>query len=185
MLFISEMPSHVAVKSETKALYDTRGRLLQPKEPRIYAKFKRGEAPEFARKIGVEIFALRQRPPEVDPGDWLASFDSVAAQASEGWSDDKRELVEETLIARGYTRVEAPRLPAPYPMYDKHRKTAGKRTVDHAITDILAAYESAGFNVAAAIAYERENGNDAQVVAALETLVSEPVEAEQEPVIAA
>lgn len=186
MLFINETPTHVAIRSEIKPLFDTKGNQIQPKQRRVWAKFKRGEAPDYARAIGMETFAMLDRPVEVDPGAWLSAYDSVAAQQAEGWTDEERQLIEETLVDRGYLAVERPRVAAPYPMYDKHRKTAGKRTIDHVIADITAAYESAGFDVELAKAYERENGDNAQVLAALDALVStdEPVEVE-ETVIAA
>lgn len=177
MLFISENPVHVAVKSETREVFDTRGRLVQPKERRLFAKFRRGEAPDWARKIGEEMFEMRQRPEDVPPAQWLSAYDSFEAQQQENLTDSERVLIEQRLLELGYTTVERPKLPAPYPMYDKHRKVHGKRTVEHAIADITAAYETAGFSVDAAVAYELQEQADPQVLAALEAL--RPVEAEE------
>lgn len=100
-----------------------------------------------------------------------------------------KETVEKALtqspeFGREYVLVEAEHVPAPYAKYDEHRKTIGRRTVEHAIADITATYETAGFDLGLAIAYERENGNDPQVVAALEALTAPVVEAEEELVSA-
>jgi hypothetical protein len=64
-------------------------------------------------------------------------------------------------------------------MYDQHRKTAQGRTIAQVIKDIENAYQTAGFNVHDAVAYEQENGNDARVIEALNGLLDEP---EAEPV---
>lgn len=185
MLFINETPTHVAVRSEIKELFDNKARLISPKSRRLYAKFKRGEAPEFARAIGAETFALLDRPEGVEASAWLSAYDSIAAQDQEGWTDEERELIETTLVERGYLHVEPARLLAPYPMYDKHRQIQGQRKIEHAIKDIVGAYESAGFDVEHAVAYERENGDSVEVIAALQALVETPETVDEEQVIAA
>lgn len=183
LLFISENPLHVVIRSAIKPLYDDKDHLIREPQRRLYAKFERGLAPGWARQIGEETFAMLNRPPEVPTGGWLAAFDTEAAD----FNDEERAVAEERLQGRpGVILVEKPRLVAPYPKYDQHRKIAGRRTAEHVIADITAAYEATGFNVGDAVAYEQENGGDPAVVAALEGLVTEPtVEDEAEPLIAA
>lgn len=188
MLFICDQPRHVAVRSEGRPLYDTRGNLVQPKTRKVWAKFKRGEAPTYARIIGMEAFPMLDRPVEIEAGDWLCAYDSVAAQKDQGWTDEERETIEQKLLEQGYMPVEKPRLSPPYPRYDQHRKTAGKRTIEHVVKDIVATFETAGFDVNHAVAYEQENLNDARVVAALNDLNAAEVpekEADDDVVIAA
>lgn len=140
--------------------------MIQEKQRRVYAKFRRGAAPGWAQQIGVDTFPMLDRPPEIDPAAWLCSYDSDADE----WNDEERAAIVERLDELGYLRVERPRLKAPYPMYDQHRKTAGRRTVELAVKDIVAAYETAGFDIDHAVAYEQENGNDETVIAALAAL---------------
>lgn len=147
-------------------MFDTRGRLIQPKQRRVFAKFRRGVAPGWAQKIGVATFEMRDRPVEVTPEAWLCAYDSDADE----WNDEEKKEVVHRLDELGYLKVEKPRLPAPYPMYDRHRKTAGRRTIDMALADIRQAFETAGFDVETAVAYEQENGNDPQVLALLREL---------------
>ena len=87
----------------------------------------------------------------------------------------KRE-VEERLansseFGADYILVEAVRVAPPYDKYVVHRKVQGRRTLEHAIKDITAAFELAGFDVAQAVAYEQQENGPAELVAALEALV--------------
>lgn len=183
MLFIHSDAVHVNVRTDDR---DMQGRLIRGGKRRLFAEFDRNMAPDYARKIGVEMFAMGNRPDEVPAENWLASYDSVSAQGVHGWKDGERELIEERLIELGYFRVERPKLPAPYGRYDQHRKVHGQRKAEHAIKDIVAAYESAGFDLDLAVAYEAQEGNDPQVIAALTALKDAGnVEDEAEPLIAA
>lgn len=183
MLFISENPENKVVRSAVKALFDDKGRQIRQPQRRLAAKFQRGMAPLWAQKIGEETFEMLNRPAEIPAGAWLAAFDTEAGD----FTEEERAAVEERLLDRpGVVRVEKPRIPAPYPMYDKHRRVAGRRTVEHVIADITSAYETAGFDVEHAVAYELENDADLTVVEALRALVATgDVEEEAEPLIAA
>jgi hypothetical protein len=183
LLFISDDPLHVVIRSAIKPLFDTKGNQIQPPQRRLFAKFQRGSAPSWAVAIGEETFAMANRPAEVPVSAWLSAYDT---EADSQWNDEERAVIEAELLTRdGVVLVEKARLAPPYPMYDKHRKTVGKRTVEHAIADIVAAYESAGFDVEHAVAYERENGNSAEVIAALNALIETPETVDKETVIAA
>lgn len=117
-----------------------------------------------------------------DPATRLSCFDSFYAQEAHGWTDEEREIVENAL--RGgpghgsdYIIVEKAKAPAPYKLYDAHRKVGGKRTLDHVVKDIQDAFATAGFDVGTALLYEKENGADPAVLAALEALTAgEPEE---------
>jgi hypothetical protein len=182
VLFINDDPVDVRVRSADR---DDKGRLLRGGKKQLSAKFQRGAAPGYARKIGAETFVMTTRPPEVAAEDWLSAFDSNAAQEQWGWTDDERELVEQRLLEQRYLAVEPPKVEAPYPRYVEHRKVHGQRKIEHAIKDIVAAYEATGFDVDAAIAFERQEGNSDAVVAALEGLKDAGGVGETEQVITA
>jgi hypothetical protein len=149
-------------------------------ERRVFAEFIRGGVPQWAMPLAEKTFQLHLKPEGISADRWLCYYDSDADQASRGWSDEERALIEAKLDKDPrIIRIEAPKLTAPYPKYDLHRKTQGQRTVAHAIKDILATYESAGFDVQQAIAYERQELNDPEVIAALAGLDA-PAEVEEE-----
>lgn len=116
-------------------------------------------------------------------------FDSVEEQAAHQWSDEDREVIEKKLLTdplHGIDWLHAPEVkaPAPYARYVEHRKVHGKRTIDHAVKDIVAAVEAAGVDPDAVIAYERENGGSPEVVAAMEALKT-PTPTDDEELVAA
>lgn len=182
MLFINDDPVDVRVRSAER---DDKGRLIRGGKRQLSAKFQRGAAPGYARKIGAETFVMTTRPPEVAAEDWLSAFDSNAAQEQWGWSDDERELVEQRLLEQRYLAVEPPKVEPPYQRYVEHRRVHGQRKIEHAIKDIIAAYEATGFDIDAAVAFERQEGNSDAVVAALEGLRAAGEGDEAEPLIAA
>lgn len=186
MQFICEVPLHRVVRSETRALHDTRGQMVQTRKRRVFAKFQRGGLPPWALDEALKKFEFRSKPPEQPVEGWASFYDSEADQIRWGWDDEERAAIETALQnTNGVYLIERPRLPLPYPKFNQHRKTAGKRTLEHVIKDLQATYETAGFDVGLAIAYERENLNDPAVVAALEALVeTEPVDAEEQVIAA-
>ena len=60
----------------------------------------------------------------------------------------------------------------------------GRRTDEKVVEQILAGIDTTGVDPAAVVAYERENLNRAEVIAAVEALQAGPVE-DEEPLIAA
>jgi hypothetical protein len=183
VIFIHSDAVHVNVRTDDR---DPQGRLIRGGNRRLFADFERGAAPEWAQQQGVQTFGMSNRPEEISAERWLACYDSVAAQAARGWSDDERKLIEDRLVELGYMQVERPKIQAPYERYDQHRKVHGQRKVEHAIKDIVAAYESAGFDLDHAIQYEMQEENNPQVLAALEALKADGVkEDEAEPLISA
>lgn len=186
MQFIDEDAVHVVVRSETPALYDPATRqMVAAKRRRVYAKFTRGTAPSYAIELAKQMFGFNKKPAEIAVERWCAFYDSKQAQYEFGWTDEEREAIEERLIRQGYVQAEKPKLPAPYRNYDAHRKTVGKRTIEHVIADITATFEAAGFDIDAAAAYEAENGNSPEVLAALAALKPAAEPEAEEQVIAA
>jgi hypothetical protein len=152
---------------------------------RLNAQFQKG-IPEWALPNALQVWpdSPTKRPEGVPLEQWLCWFDTVAAQKNLGWTDSEREKVEAKLLSRwGIVKVEPIKVKAPYPKYVVHRKTQGQRTIQHAIKDILATYESAGFDVEQAILFERQNDANPDVIAALEGLLT-PTEPDEELIAA-
>jgi hypothetical protein len=178
-LYMSDRLKDVTVRRQ-KQLFSVKTGERIGMERRVFAEFIRGGVPQWAMPLAEKTFALHKKPEGISADRWLCYYDSGADQASRGWSDEERELIEAVLDKKpGVVRIEAPKLAAPYPKYDLHRKIQGQRTVAHAIKDILATYESAGFDVQHAIGYERQELNDPEVIAALAGLDA-PAEVEEE-----
>lgn len=112
----------------------------------------------------------------------LGVFDSVAAQQREGWTDEQRELIERKLLSMqdlgtAYVLVELPRTERPWPKYDELRPV-GRRTIKELAEKIAELTQEFGKDPGEVIAYERENQNRPEVIAALEAIGVEPVEDE-------
>lgn len=182
MQFMKIGVADITCRNEKRVFSQKTGELTG-KVRRLSAEFERG-VPGWAVEFALKTWPLAmQNKPDTLPIElYFSWFDSKRGQERFGWSDEEREIVEQRLSKKvGVVLVEEPRLPAPYPKYDLHRKLKGQRTVDHAIKDIVATFDAAGFSVGAAVAYERQNLNDAEVIAALENL-EEPVVVEEEMV---
>lgn len=190
MQFIAEDPVHVVVRSAVPRMYDPRdpSRLIREGQPRLFAKFQRGTAPAYAQRKGLEIYSFRKihntgiGGGEMPREQWVCFFDSVQAQDEHGWTDEQREAVEEKLITLGYVQVEPERLAAPWPAYDK-LVAHGRRTIEMVAEKIAEKVTEDGYSPHAVIAYERENLNRPQVIAALEALISGG-DTEDEPLLA-
>lgn len=178
MQFIAENEPQVFVRSENPAVYDTKGRLVQPKSRRVSAEFKRGTAPAFAREKGVKAFQFNGLPDSgITPEQWLSYYDSVAAQSQFGWTDEEREAIEEKLLAQGYMQVELDRLKAPWPAYGK-LVAQGARTIEKVAAKIAEKVVEDGYDPAEVAAYEAANLNRPEVLDALAALVEAPAEPE-------
>jgi hypothetical protein len=147
---------------------------------RLFAKFQRGTAPSFALAIALNAFEFRRRPSGVSAEQWVAFYDSYEAQLSQGWNDEEREAIEAKLLTiDGVIQVEKPRLPAPWPAYDKI--VAGKKPLPNRneVAAKIGAYVLEGeLDARAVIEYERENKDRPEVVAELERIIGEHVPAE-------
>lgn len=168
----------VVVTSESPPVYDTKGRLVQPKTRRVYAQFQRSGLPPWAISVARDRFEARKKPPDIPFENWVAFYDSEADQILNGWTDEERALIEERVGQSAYAvQVEAPKLPVPVPAYDKIR-VHGQRKIEHVVEAILALVETTGIPAQTFLDYERQEANRPEVVKALEGLlnVEEPVE---------
>ena len=176
--FIAENVPQVFVRSENPAVYDTKGRMVQPKSRRVSAEFKRGTAPGYAREIGLKAFSFNGLPDSgISPEQWISFYDSVQGQQQYGWTDEEREAIEEKLLAQGYLRVEPTRRKAPWPAYDK-LVAQGARTIEKVVAKIAEKVVEDGYDADEVIAYEAENLNRAAVIEALSELLAPTPEEE-------
>lgn len=175
MLFMSERQKAVTVRNE-KPIFSLKTGERIGLERRVFANLERGYMPDWAVSIAEETFAMGGKPPSIPTQRWIASYDSVLAQQLEGWTDEERRMIEEKLMAQGdVLLIEQPALDPPYAQYDKHRKTAGQRKLEHVLSDISASYELAGFDINQAVRYEQQNLNDPVVIEHLQSLAPTPV----------
>lgn len=109
-----------------------------------------------------------------NPSHRLSTFDSLWAQEVNGWTDEEREIVEARVRSGpgngvDYIVVDTPRVPAPWPAYDKLRPQ-GKRTVEMVAEKIAETIAELEIDPQHVLAYERENENRPAVIAAVEAL---------------
>lgn len=178
--FLSKYPGYKipGVHQETERLADGTVRVLAEG---YMCEFTHGGLTDADREFARTRFVWKGVPTALDGSqlDPILDLKRVGVFDTADVPETLRARVEQALLAntafgQDYVLVETVKLEAPYALYDKHRSTRGQRTLQHAIRDITAAYETAGFDVPAAVAYERQNGNDPEVIAALEQLAGAP-----------
>jgi hypothetical protein len=179
--YIAEDPVHVVVASEKPAIYDTRGNMVMPKQRRLWAKFQRGIAPGYAQQVALETFDFRKIHQGIERERWFGYYNSEFAQLQNNWTDEEHDRIVAKLDEQGYLRVEPKRLPAPWPAYDK-LVPQGRRTVELVAEKIAATVAENGYDPAQVAAYERQNANRPEVLAALEAGVPDE---EPEPLVVA
>lgn len=181
--FIAEDPVHVVVSSEQPPIYDVKGRMVQPKTRKVWAKFQRGIAPQYAIDVALKSFGFRKiHQVSIGGGEfprerWFGYYNSREAQREHGWTDDEHEMIVERLRSAGYLEVEPVKMAPPWPSYDK-LVAQGRRTPEMVVEKILAKIEEDGYDPAVVAAYERQSLNRPEVVAALESPVVEDEEAD-------
>jgi hypothetical protein len=176
LFFVAQDPVHVVVRSEIAALHDTAGRQVAPKQRRLFAKFERGIPFKWALDAALELFNAPSRP-NVPESRWFAFLDTLDWQRQQGLTDEETVVVEEALLTRpGIFQVFPAKLPAPYPGYDKF-KGGAKALAEKLVED--------GYDLDAAVAYERENKNRPSFVAAFEEAQAQPVVEEAEAEVVA
>jgi hypothetical protein len=173
----------VQIRPERMEALGTGGvRILQ--EP-VYAMFTPGGLEPIERELAVNRWAfngLYQEQDEVTmvPPDYrIGVFDSVLAQLDNGWTDEIRESVEQTLtdLAERYEDIIAiPRtfVPPPWPRYDDYSGSVG---------DLMARLVEDGHDLDAVLTYERATQNRPIIVASLEGLIAGEPERAQEEVV--
>ena len=103
----------------------------------------------------------------------IGVFDTVEAQATNGWTDSEREAVEEWLLRKpnlgiDFIQVEKHKQAPPWPTYDKMQwKQIAPFAADAGLVD-------------EAIAYEQENGGRESVLGMLEKAKGKPAAAATE-----
>lgn len=186
MQLISCSPKlRIDIRDETQPFTPQGDKL--PLKPALFVQFyPGGTVPDHARALADQLPGLwqgvgRDEDPYTTRIGW---WDSHAAQKDLDWSDEDRVFVEEKILRIGDPNVmlvEELLLAPPYAKYVAHRKTQGKRTIEHVVADITQTFEVAGFDVGAAIAFEKQNGNDQKVIDALYGLeVEAPAEGSEE-----
>lgn len=142
------------------------------------------EVEEAAEKFQFKGVAVGENPVQR-----LSFYDTDLAALQRGWDDGTKAEVEARLMGgmsygSDYFLSERPKAAVPYAKYLEHRKVQGRRTVEHAVADIVAAIGAVGIDPATVLAYERDNPNahSAAIIAAVEALGAE---AAPEPLVAA
>lgn len=178
--FIAEDPVHVVVASEQQAIYDTSGRLIQPKRRKLFAKFQRGVASPAAIELALNTFSFNKIHQGIARERWFGYYNSREAQLQNNWSDDEHDLIVGRLVEQGYLEVVPVKALPPWPAYDKLVKQ-GQRSNEHVAQKIAEKVLEDGYDPALVAAYERQNLNRPEVLAVLEVVKDE----EPEPLLAA
>lgn len=105
---------------------------------------------------------------DVSPLSRLSVYDSEKAQRELGFSDEEREIIEQTLLnslenGKAYVHVPTPARPEPWPGYDT---LSAEQIIDGLNTGLVQV------ELDDVIAYERENENRIEI---LEALSADPV----------
>lgn len=113
-----------------------------------------------------------------EPDFRISAFDSLNAQAQEGWTDEEREMVERALVAEAARLpqdllvMEEQRLAPPWPTYDTFPGTPFK---------LVQKIAADGFDITEVMAYERENQNRDEVINAMARALEEEPDTTPEP----
>lgn len=175
----------------------------------VICEFQHGGTTQIDHDVARRVFQFNGTNQEedqvtpVDPivgfGSRISVYDTEWPQLQKQWAQfEKLENIRpgtikaevETFLTsysaqgRDYVLVEMPKATAPFARWKELRRVHGQRKITHVIKDITDVYALAGFDVDQALAFERQEGNDPELIAALEALkfVSED---EAEPLIAA
>ena len=183
--WISADALHVVVRSEGPDVYDTKGRMIEKKKRRVFAKFERLMAPQWVRELDVaKNMRMDARPENMLPGNWLCFYSLESATQRHGWTEEEQQAIKERLDrTEGAIKVERPKLSAPWPAYDK-LVVHGQRKAEHVAAKIAETVKELELDPAYVIAYEEQNLNREPVIRAVAAL-AETKEPEEEPLIAA
>lgn len=142
----------------------------------LIAEFFPGGMLPQERELAISQFAFpgfNQMVDEVGivpPDGRIGCFDSRQSQISDGWTDEERELVE-AVVTRKATETPSSlvvvpeyRTPAPWPRYDEFSGDT-MALVRRILED--------GYEIEPILAYESENQNRPELVAAFEQLLAD------------
>lgn len=164
----------VVCKIEVPALHDTAGRQVAKGERKLVAQFVRGGAPDWVIEEAQKRFDFKGRGDGEPVSMLIGVFDSALAKAQQRWTDDEHDAVVRHL--RGTQNpywfiAEEPRVGAPWPTYDK-LTVQGRRTSEQVAEKNVETATEIGVPLESLVAYERQNRNDAKVVAAYEAAIA-------------
>lgn len=175
MRFISRYGKNgVAIRGEVVEAYANGSRKVT--QTQIAAYFQPYMVTPEERQLAIQSWHFNgfyQEQDEVTPvpPDYrIGLFDSVLAQAENGWSDEERQLVEAKLIKLAdatptdLLAIVVPTLAPPWPRYD---------AFDGTTLDLMNKIVEDGYTLEAVLAYERENQNRDEVVEALEQMIDD------------
>lgn len=144
---------------------DTKGTFVG-KRKRLVAQFTRGGAPAWILEEASKRFDFRGRADGEPIAMMVGVFDSAQMAKQYRWSEDEHDAVVRHLrdTANPYWFIaEEPRVPAPWPTYDK-LQIAGTRTWEKVAARNLETAEETGIPVDSLVAYERQNRNDPRIL---------------------
>lgn len=175
MRFLSKFGQFgLQIRAEDRENYaNGTSRLIQTQ---VFAKFEPGICSSDERELAIRRWRFNGQLQELDevtsiqPDYRIGLFDSRAAQAENGWSDEERMLVETKLLKLASDTptdllvvIEA-RVEAPWPRYDVFEGTT---------TDLMNKIVEDGYTLEAVLAYERENQNRPKIIEALEQMIDD------------
>lgn len=175
MRFLSPIPKLSLTLRQSE--YDKPGKQGQLVRKGVTIQFNQHDVTEAEREFGLRHFAaaLRKGLPlqengtdPIDPSYRLSTFDTEEHEAAKHWTPEEREgfekqLLEHFLHGRDYIHVEQPKLPAPWPGYDKIKD----------VKTLVAKVKELEFDVEDVVAYERQNQNREAVIEALQAVDAE------------
>lgn len=165
----------VVCKLEEPALHDTSGRVVKRAERRLVAQFVRGGASDWVLRAATERFNFTGRGDGEPLSMMVGVFDSGLAKSQQRWTDDEHDQVVRFLREETnplWFIVEEPKLEAPWPTYDK-LTVQGRRTSEQVAEKNIQTAVEIGVALEDLVAYERQNRNDAKVIAAYERALEE------------
>jgi hypothetical protein len=179
----------VSVQSKTPVFSQKTGEKIATTR-QIRAQFAPGGAlPVWAKEQALARLSWRGLPPEIQPGEQIAWFDSDQYAYENDLSAEEKQLLEDVLERQqgeDFVRVEQPKIEAPWKSYAE-LTVHGRRTAAIVAEKIVELVQATGTDPEHVIRYERENrrpGSD-EIVAAMEALKAQPQEEDAGPPLVA
>lgn len=169
----------VLCRSEDPGLFDTQGRQVSQKQRKMVAQFWRGGAPDWVIEEAQKRFKFQGRGDGEPIAMLIGVFDSAVAAKAHRWTEEEHDAVVCHLRDNENPKwivVEQPKVPAPWPTYDR-LVVQGQRTWEKVAAQNLETAEATGIPLESLVAYERQNRCDERILAAYEQAVREAEEA--------
>lgn len=184
MLFVSRVTHYQFTVRSTVDLITSNNTGI-PVRSGLTIEFRPGGIPEWARQQAAATFGHQPGVAHDEDPTWRYSmFDTDAEAHMRGWDSETKALVDERLLTGlGYgddhILVEKPKLPAPWPNYDK-LVPRGKRTADMVAQLIADKVRDDGYDADTVVAYESENLNRSEVINAIRQAAARDEEPKEE-----